>query len=272
MVYPHAVRHQRGPLRLAATRGWCALNDGLDRDVPPLDAPLATGFVVGCGNSGTTLVAARLGNHPRAFVIPHETGMFRPTRRLARTRRKLQAWMHEARAAGARVVIEKTPKHVHAIGRLRRLLPEARVILVVRNPYDTCLSLKKRFGDLGFAIARWRLDNAAGLALRDDPRATVLRYERLTADPAAELARVLGFLGLDWHPAVLADGATAYDEARQRFRLMERRAAQVRQPIRANSGQWRRQLTAAEIALIRAETAVVWRALGGDPEGDGYLD
>jgi hypothetical protein len=70
---------------------------------------------------------------------------------------------------------------------------------------------------------------------------------------------------------VLAEGATAYD-APQRFRLMERRAAEVSKPIRANSGQWRRELSSVEIAQIRERTSDLWRALGGDPDDGGYRD
>jgi hypothetical protein len=179
--------------------------------------------------------------------------------------------MAQARAAGARVLLEKTPKHVHAAARIRRLLPEARMIVVLRNPYDACLSLKKRFGSLDFALDRWQIDNAAALALRDDPRVAFVRYERLTAEPEAEFRRLLAFFGLDWDEAVLAEGATAYD-APQRFRHMERRAAQVRAPIHANSGQWRHELAPDEIARIRAAAGPLWSALGGDPDGDGYLD
>ena len=270
-IYPHAVRHARGPLRMAFTRGWCGAVARLDRDVAPIAAPLTTAFVVGCGNSGTTLVAARLGNHPRAFVIPQETGLFRPTRGLWRARRRLLGWMDEARAEGAQVLIEKTPKHVHAAERIRSLLPEARLIVVVRNPFDTCLSLKKRFRDLDFAIARWVLDNTAALALVEDPRATFLRYERLTAAPEPEFRRLLGCLGLDWDAGVLAEGATVFD-APQRFRHLERRAAQVRAPIHANTGQWREALTPAEIAQIRARTGTLWSAMGGDPETGGWRD
>lgn len=272
MVYPQAVRHDRGRLGMASTRLYHRLNEWLDRNVAPIEAPLATGFVVGCGNSGTTLVAARLGNHPQVFVIPHETGLFRPSRRLGRARWQVLDWMAKARASGASVMLEKTPKHVHAAARIRRLLPEARMIVVLRNPYDTCLSLKKRFGSLDFAIDRWQIDNAAALGLRDEPRAAFVRYERLTVEPEAELARLLAFLGLAWDPAVLAEGGTAYDTEKQRHRTMRLRAEQVRQPIRPNTGQWRRELAVDEIARIAAATGPLWSALGGDPDGDGYLD
>lgn len=277
MDYPYAVRHRRGPLRMAFARGQIALRERLDRGVGPIVDPLAAAFVVGCGNSGTTLVAARLGNHPAVLVIPSETNVFEPRRSLGRARARLEAAMGEARAAGRTHLVEKTPKHVHAVARFRRLLPEARVVAVVRNPFDTCLSMRKRvsgrgWGGLDYAIERWLIDNRAVLALRGDPLASEVRYERLTADPEAELARLLGFLGLGWDPAVLAAEGSAYGTVAQRTGTMRKRVEQVAQPIRANTGQWRSELDPGEIARIRARTAALWHELGGEEGGDGYRD
>jgi hypothetical protein len=120
--------------RLRAGRVRADLNDRRDRTVAPIDDSLATCFVVGCGNSGTTLLAARLGNHPAIHVLPTETTVLRPRRRLRDARGRLAGWMAAARADGASVLVEKTPKHIHDIARLRRLVPVARVIVVQRNP------------------------------------------------------------------------------------------------------------------------------------------
>jgi hypothetical protein len=275
MDYRFAVRHRRNRLRLAFAEAQIALRDWQARGVAPVAAPLVTCFVVGCGNSGTTLVASRLGLHPDAFVIPTETNIFEPRRSLARARARLVAAMDAARASGATVLVEKTPKHVHSLDRIRRLLPAARAIAVVRNPFDACLSIRKRFaakrwGGLDYAIERWLIDNRAVLALRDDPLTTEVRYETLTTSPEAEFGRLLGFLGLSWDPGVLAAGASAYGTVTQRTSTMRLRADQVSQPIRPNTGQWRSALSQEEIARIRDRTGALWQALGGEPGSDGY--
>jgi hypothetical protein len=159
-------------------------------------------------------------------------------------------------------VLEKTPKHVRVAGRLRRLLPEARLIVVVRNPLDTCLSLRKRGGTLEEAIDRWLVDNGAALALAGDPFARRVHYEAVTAGPEAEFRAMTGFLGLAWDDGVLGT-ASGYAATEQRTANMRLRAEQVSRPIAPNSGKWREGLTAAEAAAVRARTAELYARLGG---------
>ena len=229
-------------------------------------SPVETCFVVGCGNSGTSLVAARLGLHPLVFTVPRESGLFRPRQRLRQSRERLVRLLAEADTNGARHLVEKTPKHVHDVDRIRRLLPEARVIVVQRNPYDTALSFKKRFVRIGPGVERWLWDNAAAHGLRDDPYSVRVCYERLTARPREEFGRLLAFLGLDWNEAVLTGHETNFGSLARPGTTMELRARHVAEPVRPNSGQWRTELSPLEIARIRRRTSALWRVLGGDPE------
>jgi hypothetical protein len=265
------VRDARSiPFRDPGTRGLkrvpdaarMALQAGLDRLVAPIPASSAFAFVLGCGHSGTTLIASRLGNHPAVALIPEETNLFEPRRPLARARRFLVAARARALGEGRQVVLEKTPKHVRVTGRLRRLLPEARLIVVVRNPLDTCLSLRKREGTLEEAIDRWMVDNGAALALAGDPLARRVHYEEVTAEPEAAFRAMTGFLGLAWDDAVLGT-ASGYAATGQKTANMRLRAEQVSRPITKNSGKWREGLTAAEAATVRARTGELYARLGG---------
>ena len=265
------VRDTRSiPFRDPGTRGLkrvpdaarMALQAGLDRFVPPVAESAAFAFVLGCGHSGTTLIASRLGNHPAIALIPEETNLFEPRRPLAGARRFLVAALARARGNGRQIVLEKTPKHVRVTGRLRRLLPEARLIVVVRNPLDTCLSLRKRGGTLEEAIRRWLVDNGAALALAGDPLARRVHYEAVTADPETELRAMTGFLGLAWDEGVLGT-ASGYAATGQKTDNMRLRAEQVSRPITQNSGKWREGLTAAEAAAVRARTGALYARLGG---------
>lgn len=261
----------RDVIGLLAGRMRMKLDDWRDGAVAPLVDPLDACFVVGCGNSGTTLVASRLGEHPDAFTIPRETAMFRPRRRLREARGKLEGWMGKARTAEARCLVEKTPKHVHHIDRVRHLLPEARVVIVQRNPFDTVLSLKTRFRTgVEFGIRRWLLDNAPALNLPEDDRTTRLHFERLTAAPEIELRRLVAFLGLPWDARVLESRGTAYKAVAHKMPTMRLRTQQVAEPIRPNDGKWRTHLSAAEIDRVRARTASLFEALGGDPDSGAW--
>jgi Sulfotransferase family len=264
-VYPPAVQHRRSGLRLRYSLLRDALQARRDRAVPPIKDALATCFVVGCGSSGTTLLAARLGNHPEVLALREESNLFAPRRSLAAARARLAGWMAAARERGARVLVEKTPKHVHAVGRIRRLLPEARIVVMLRDPLDVCASLARRpkaaaWGGLEHAIERWVVDNGAALALLGGPGVLAVRYEALTERPEHEFRRVLAFLGLDWTPSVLEGVPGGRPAATETMRL---RSAQVSEPIRPNAGRWREAFSAGEVARVHARTGPLWRALAG---------
>jgi hypothetical protein len=239
-----------------------ALNRRRDPGVAPIPDSRAFAFVAGCGHSGTTLVASRLGNHPAVALIPEETNLFEPRRPLRRARHALLAALADAHAAGREIVLEKTPKHVRVTSRIRHLLPESRLILLVRNPLDTCVSLRKRGGTLPEAIDRWLTDNAAVLALKDAPFARLHHFEALTSDPEPAFRAMTAFLGLPWDEAVLGT-ASAYASVPQKTATMRLRAEQVAQPIRPNAGAWRTGLTPAEALEVRHRTAGLYASLGG---------
>lgn len=217
-------------------------------------------FIVGCGHSGTSLLASRLGLHPQAFLVDGESYAFVPTVSAFRCRREVLGWARAAEAAGRSLVIEKTPKHVHSITRIMRLLPGARVVAMVRNPLDSVASMKQRFGSLELAVERWNLDNAAVARIVAGGVAVKVRYEDLTTDPPREFARALGHVGLGWDPSVLLDGQSAYSSAARN--LLKDRVEQVSRPITARSGRWREALDESEAAAVLASTADVAARLG----------
>ena len=239
-----------------------ALNRRRDRGMAPIPESRAFAFVAGCGHSGTTLIASRLGNHPAVALIPEETNLFEPRRPLRHARQALLAALAAARGAGREIVLEKTPKHVRVTGRIRHLLPDSRLILVVRNPLDTCVSLRKRGGTLGEAIDRWLIDNGAALAVLDAPFARLFHFEALTSDPEPAFREMIAFLGLPWDDAVLGT-ASAYAAVPQKTATMRLRAEQVARPIRPNAGAWRSGLTPAEAEEVRRRTAGLYASLGG---------
>jgi len=259
----YAVEHRVGWRQFIERRLRRAVRTLPDPLVGPLTTPLAVGFVVGCGHSGTTLLAAKLGRLPGCFLAGWETSIFLPDHGLIWSKAAFGTLLKSAQAAGHRVLLEKTPKHVHCTARIRRLLPQARFLVMMRNPLDTCASLWERFGDLDYAIERWCLDHAAVLALGGDPAALCLRYESLTTAPGVEFRRAALFLGLPWDEAALAAGATAFaPEATEEN--MARRAVEVAAAIVPRHGLWRQRLTEPQAAQVRRRTRALARQLGYD--------
>ena len=171
--------------------------------------------------------------------------------------------------------VDKTPSHALCISEIKRLLPQSRIIHILRDPRDVVASLLAVSRSWGAAWAPKRATTAAALwvdhvtAVRSVARGLPVRefhevtYERLSESPEETLTRVCEFLELDWHPddvrrAVEANRphrgfATAiplYGEAAERV------GAFVREPqgfVRmATPGCWR-----TELSLL--QKVAVWR-------------
>lgn len=231
--------------------------------VRPFAPSLSTAFVVGCGHSGTTLLAAKLGRLAGCFVPGWETSIFLPDHGLAWSKAAFGALLKSAETSGHQVILEKTPKHVHCASRIRRLLPAARFLVMTRNPLDTCASLFERFGDLDYAIERWSLDNTAAAALVRQNGALHIRYESLTTAPTVEFARAAEFLGLTWDDAALGPGGTVFAQAAAEGNMV-RRALEVAAPVVSRNGLWRQRLSALQGEQVRVATRDLAARLGYD--------
>jgi hypothetical protein len=147
------------------------------------------------------------------------------------------------------LVVDKHPLNMLRLAVLHALFPSAKVIFAQRHPCDVVLSGYMQSFRLNHAMASF-LDIADAADLYDAamtmwtrsrnavPQAihTVV-YERLTADPRAELRPALAFLGLEWRDELLDHQTTA----KSRGLITTASYDQVVQPLsRAPSGRWRR--------------------------------
>lgn len=261
MIYAHAIHHNVGWLAYLSKRlrGW--INQRLLRSMTPMRPGLQCVFVAGCGHSGTTLLTAKLGNHPAAKAIGYESKIFVPTHSALKARRMYLRWLEEARLEGKSHLIEKTPKHVHALPEILHLLPTAKVVLTVRNPLDNCYSIHERFGDLEYGIQRWLLDNESVERMKGHPSVKVVHYEHLASEPEACLAEVCRFLGMHEDPSLAAGGATVFDRQFSSLNMNLRRE-QVKQPIRLVTRKWAPAWSAAQAEEVRHRTRELALKLG----------
>jgi Tfp pilus assembly protein PilF len=218
-------------------------------------------FIVGMPRSGSTLAEQILASHPDIAAIGESPALhnntaaalgnidFTDTARLAGDDR--------LRAAGAAYVAAVSSLHPAAkriadkmlmnflyAGLIHLMLPNARIIHIMRDPVDTCLSIFSEefpagmpwmfdLGELGrfyraYAglMAHWRQVLPPGVMLD-------VRYEDIVADLEKEARRMVAHVGLEWDAACLAFDKT------QRL-VSTASAAQVRQPIyRSAIGRWR---------------------------------
>lgn len=181
-------------------------------------------------------------------------------------RRVFDTWF-AGHGGGADVMLEKTPGHVAFADRILDEFPEARVVEVVRDARDVCVSLEKQALTLSWPpterrdqVRLWRRAVERGQRLHDEPRwaSRVLRvhYEDLHADTVEAVRRLYDFLQLPIDDAgleaVIDDTSiTKFDD---RSDGRHRRKGAV--------GEWRSALDADDIEIIESEAGDLLRAVG----------
>lgn len=220
-------------------------------------------FICGMFRSGSTLVEQALAAHADVVAggelnllsriadvdlapFPQSIRMLtdeRATALAARYRSEALRLFPEAAREGARVT-DKRPDNFLRIGLIKRLFPDAKIVHTVRNPVDTCLSVYFQHIDqrlVGYAsdladaghyygeyrrmMAHWKTVFADEIFDFD--------YDRFVADPHAQLAALLSFLGLPW-----SDRCLSFHELRNTVKTAS--YWQVRRPLyRESSGRRR---------------------------------
>ena len=232
-------------------------------------------FIVGFPRSGTTLTGQVLAAHPDAVVLDEQETLAGAAKAflsdpegldrlahldaegLAPFRRAYHQLVLGLADAEGKAFVDKLPMNVVGLPLVAKLFPEARVLLVRRDPRDVVLSCFRRqfapdgasreFFDLGRTAAFY--DQVMRLTelyrSRLELELTVLRYEDLIADFAARSREICTVAGLEWTD-LLSDFAAA-SQARE---VATPSAAQVRRGLYGQGvGHWRRYREALEPVL-----------------------
>lgn len=221
-------------------------------------------FIVGLPRSGSTLLDRMLSAHSQVasagelivfwrqlhWVADVPTAGLDSLRRIAGHigevdleavgRRYLEnmAWL----AGGRRFFVDKLPANIQTVPLIWAALPQARIINMLRDPMDVCLSNYQLYGHQSTYVnnldaiadfhrlhqrlcARWR-------ELSPDMMLDVV-YEDLARDPTAVMQRVLDYCGLEIEEACLHPERNASAVATPS-------SIQVREPIHTRSiGRWK---------------------------------
>ncbi|UGB38150.1 tetratricopeptide repeat-containing sulfotransferase family protein [Frateuria soli] len=231
---------------------------------PAFEGPVPI-FIVGMPRSGTTLLDRILSSHSKvtsageigdfwrqlhwvADVIPEQAeGLIRVTRR-ARETDCHQVGMRylkqtQWRAEGRPYYVDKLPGNIQLVAFIRRALPHAPILHMVRDPMDTCFSnFKAMFGNVSAhtyelgamahyygqyarLVRHWH-ETLPGAMLDVD-------YAELVRDSATVIPRVLAHCGLGVEEACLRPESNAAPVA-------TRSTPQVRESIHTRGlGTWR---------------------------------
>lgn len=250
-----------------------------------------TVIVGGCPRSGTRLVQDILDTHPDVTGGPEFDYLPDIARLWARmdaaSRRGRTSFFYDAdhlqdafarlvadllvRVAterGTPMVSEKTPDNVFVFPELARLLPDARFVLVVRDPRSIAASLldvrhravetgqplpvnARDFGTIATTPRRYGDAGDRAVASLGE-RLLVLHLEDLLQDPRTEIERLCAFVGLEFDEAMLnPEQATHARPSEQGTPWRE----PVDRPSPIDAGQidrWRRTLSSRDAAIVLA--------------------
>lgn len=181
-------------------------------------------FIVGCNNSGTSILQRILENTGQVSTLPKEGQMYTRVFKRARkrgherewseyldeltvhqtspnepARRLLFDWMRDLSQPIAPVIVEKTPANVARMRWINQNFPTAHFIGLVRNGYAVCEGIKRKGRQpISHAAKHWARVNE--LMLEESAHVSKylqISYEDITENPEQVSTNISEFLQLD---------------------------------------------------------------------------
>lgn len=187
-------------------------------------------FLVGFPRSGTTLLNQMLDSHPDIQTLEEEEIMSRVLHTMdtipvdlssidTKIQKKLQKLYYTEvkkviKYDKSKILVDKMPLNIIHIGIISRIFPNARFILAMRHPCDSCLSCFMQNFDLNLPMSNFTsLEDTVEVYDKVmelwqhyidmlDIKYHVIRYEDVVEDFSSELKKLLNFLGMEWNPKV----------------------------------------------------------------------
>ena len=145
-------------------------------------------------------------------------------------------------SSGKRYFLDKTPRYYFIIPELYRVFPEARYVILLRNPLAVLCSILNTWVKKNWlSLYRFRHDltRAPRLLLKGmemlGQQCVVVHYEELVDIPESEMRRVCGRLGIDFVPEIVEYGG--HDLSHLRFGD-QKEVYQHTRPVSQNAKKW----------------------------------
>lgn len=172
------------------------------------------------------------------------------------------AYNRSLRRAGKSVFVDKTPRYYHISQELDALFPQSRRVWLVRNPFDVAASIKTTWKIevaelVGSPLTQHSYDFLLGLphivdaCRHPSPKATVVRYEELTAQPRPTMEALSRFLKLPFENRIAQLDPSGPEMATQRrLGSGDRKILKTKAVHTASVGAWEKALNREELGLL----------------------
>lgn len=179
--------------------------------------------------------------------------------------------------SGRTLLLDKTPAYALVLDFLAKLYPEARFVVLTRNPMAVWSSFVESFFDGDHEYAHQhnpmleRYVPAIGRFLREKPVPFVhVRYEELVQDPDAQARRICEHLGIDFEDGMIEYGNQDGGRAKTARGLGDPiQAAKENRPTTKSLAKWTKELE-GKSARIDQCTDILGRLTDDDLEAWGY--
>lgn len=182
--------------------------------------------------------------------------------------------LHETTRIGRSIPIDQTPRNVFYIPNILTAYETARIVCMVRDPRDVCLSQKgkwrRRFLGADIPLIEsirswanyhplvtakiWASAVRAGDRSAHDPRVLIVKYEDITLNPEMTIRNICTHCGITFDPEMLNVKQLGSSDRKDQTEKTGVDASRV--------GTWEKALSTAEISIIEKEAGELLTAYG----------
>lgn len=221
-------------------------------------------FIVGCGNSGTSILLSILGNHSKIYAIPDESYIFYD--KIKNIFKLLSLWIYDTKSKNKSIILEKTPRHLHCIDSIKQIFPHSKFIFITRDCRDTVLSMMKRGFDLNESLCRWVDDNSVIANHKNETDSIKVKYENLVTEKELNFKNICRFIEVLFEKEMLINTnrkKTFYTQYKnlesepKESEHIQRRNYQINQNLKDYSGSWKLKQNYKVVQYIMKNECVV---------------
>lgn len=205
-------------------------------------------FIVGPPHSGTTLLATILGANSKCFLIPSESAAY-SKQHIGALRKP---FVKKVATIDSQFIVEKTPSHIFNLDKMQEDFPDAKFILIIKNPLDVVGSMLKTYNDFNFSVYTCSDYLSASIsALKNN--VYLIEYEDIIDDFTKTISRLCDYVGLEFEDRMInfhENSPIWFENFIESDNLLRKRSQQMRQPLFDGRGIGRKNLNDQEISQV----------------------